>query len=88
MEVLNTTSATACPAAPIDVPRNTVPSAKISKAGRFCDTATPSVFDFLDQVLIFNQQHLSNFIVHHEQMADMQNGRSVEYSSRFRINEL
>jgi hypothetical protein len=85
MEVLNTTSATACPAAPIDVPRNTVPSANTSMAGRFCDTATPPVFD---KVSILNQRHLSIFIVHHEQMADMQNGRSFEYSSRFRINEL
>jgi hypothetical protein len=38
MEVLNTTSPTLLPEAPIDVPRNTVPSAKTKMAGLVCDT--------------------------------------------------
>src|SRR5512143_2289182 len=38
MAVLNTTSPTLLPEAPMPVPRNTVPSAKTKMAGLVCDT--------------------------------------------------
>jgi hypothetical protein len=41
MEVLKTTSPTVWPGAPIEIPRNTVPSASTNMAGVCCGTFNP-----------------------------------------------
>src|SRR3989304_3385159 len=82
MEVLKTTSPTVVPAAPIEIPRNTVPSARTNIAGcmvgRLCGNSNPLY-------LLFYFTDLFNSGAH--QVADMQSGRSM-HSSRFLIRQI